>query len=104
MLSVVLVPMDGGVFPLVVGFSDRRATCACPAQVSNLECAKGLGLDLGSIATCFGDKNLEIANVVLVILYVLTMALLGVLVGLLVVAQTAPKATPSTSPIDAEGA
>lgn len=86
-LSVQVVPIDGGNVPVVVGFSERLEICSCPKATSDLECIMGLSMHPAAIATCFGSRNVALANGVLVLLYLVTMGLLGVLVGLLVLMQ-----------------
>ena len=85
-LSVQVVPVDGGNVPVVVGFSERLDTCSCAKTTSDLECIMG-SMHPAAIATCFGSKNIALANGVLVLFYLVTMSLLGALVGLLVLMQ-----------------
>jgi len=96
-LSVQVVPVDGGHVPIVVGFSGRLETCSCSRPASDLECIMGLSMHPAAVATCFGSRNIALANGVLVLAYLVITGLLGVLVGLLVLmqakqpsAQTAP--------------
>lgn len=96
-LSVQVVPVDGGNVPLVVGFSERLETCPCTKAASDLECIMGLSMHPAAIATCFGSRNIALANGVLVFVYLATMGLLGVLVGLLVLMQ-AKKPSAQTAP------
>ncbi len=96
-LSVQMVPIDGGNVPVVVGFSGHLETCACSKTASDLECIMGLSMHPAAIATCFGGRNIALANGALVLAYLVTMGLLGVLVGLLVLVPTKhPRRAPGT--------
>lgn len=89
-LTVVRVHLDGGreAVSFVVGFV-RPASCGCSPQLSDADCIKNVTLDEAAIASCWGDKVVGTAKILLIFLYLLTTGSFVWLVGLLLLRMRA---------------
>jgi hypothetical protein len=68
------------IYVYVTGFGTRPSSCECPPVISNEECINQYTTHRSeAIATCFGDDRIRTANVVLFLLYVLTLGCLAAL-------------------------
>jgi hypothetical protein len=86
-MSITRVGIDGGErsVAFVIGYGPRMPECAlrCPATLSDSACVKVLSFDPSEIASCYGEHAINVANLVLVMLYLALTSCFGVLVGLL---------------------
>ena len=86
-LSVSRVGIDGDAraVAFVIGYGARPPQCdaRCPASLSDSACIKVLSFDPTEIASCYGERTVNAASLVLVLLYLAVTSAFGVLVGLL---------------------
>jgi hypothetical protein len=87
-LVVVSIPIeDSKKISFLVGFA-RSANC-CPVEVSNEECiVEYVGAAPNKITSCWGDKQIQLAKLSLMFLYLLFTGAFGWLVGLIVLRET----------------
>ncbi len=76
----------------VVGFV-RPTKPPCTEDVSDAECIKLLTFDPSRIASFWGDRQVRLAELSLILTYVALTSSFGLLVGLLLLGQQAPKTT-----------
>lgn len=91
-LVVVKVPILGGKesATFLVGFV-RPNEPPCTAEVSDAECIKYLTLDESAIASFWGDKQVRIAKLSLIVPYLLFLSSFGILVALLLLRDEVKK-------------
>lgn len=95
------VGQDGGHAAYVVA-AQRRTDCPCPANSGDAHCIMRIGLDASRLPLCWPERDIRRNGFVLTLLYVLLMAGLGALVGLLVMVRTQRKGTRKRKPAAAE--
>ena len=90
-LVVVSVPILGGKdsVSFIVGFA-RPTTPPCPADVSDAECIKRLTLNPSIIASFWGDRQVRIATLLLIFLYLFFTGSFGTLIGLIILREQIP--------------
>lgn len=85
----IFVVVDVSVFggrdyvPFQVGFT-RPLVSPCEAQISDAECIKRLSFDPARIESFWGDRQVRIARLLLVLTYIAYVSAFGALIGLLV--------------------
>lgn len=87
-LVVVSVPFLGGeeTASFVVGFS-RPVRAPCAAEVSDAECIKYLSFNPSQVESFWGDRQVRLSRLALILNYVVFMSSFGLLVGLLLLRQ-----------------
>ena len=89
---VIRIPVgDGSKSVSYVVGTDRIDSCSCPATDGDAQCIKRVGLDAALLPTCWNEKELRSNAFVIQSEYVLLMAGLGAIVGLIVLAPTRRK-------------
>ncbi len=85
---VVPVQIRGGqqTVRFVVGFS-RPMRSPCTTEISDSECIKRLTLDQAAVNSFWGDRQVKIAQLCLILSYLTAAVVFGSLIGLLVVRQ-----------------
>jgi hypothetical protein len=83
---VVTIPVLGGKesVSFVVGFA-RPDKPPCSAEISDAACVKLLTLDTSEIESFWGDKQIRLAKVLLIIIYLLFTGSFGAIIGLIVI-------------------
>ena len=83
-LVIVRVPFLGGgeTASFIVGFS-RPNRPPCPAELSDAECIKHLSFNPTLIESFWGDRQVRLARLSLILVYLVFMSSFGALVGLL---------------------
>ena len=76
----------------VVGFV-RPKKAPCTEEVSDAECIKYLTFDPSRIASFWGDRQVQLAELSLILTYVALTSSFGLIVGLLLLGQQASKTT-----------
>lgn len=86
---VVVVPILGGEdeVTVVVGFT-RPIKPPCTVGVSDLECIERITLDPSAIESFWGDRQVRLARLALVLSYLIFTSSFGALIGLLLLRET----------------
>lgn len=67
---------------VLLGFSRSPDCQECRSSMSNVECLDYTTLNPGRIRSCWGDRNINVAFILLAVLYLTVMGGFGVMVGL----------------------
>lgn len=93
--SQVVYPLNaaavGHPVPVLIGFGERRVTPECPREMPLAECIRLRTAHPDQIASLWGEANVGLARLSLLLSYLLTTVAFGWIVGLLVLQAATPK-------------
>src|SRR5262249_61224062 len=91
------IPATNETVAVLTGFG-RTADCPCAPSISDVECLDTTTLDPGRILSCWGERQIAVAGMMLSLLYLVLTGSFGVVVGLTVLSAGAEPANPRRSP------